>query len=254
MPTYQIEWAQAFLPQALKFCAKAKFTPCERILKDFLSHLDGTIFEVLGPLPFDLKSMDASTFMSELEHLSQSLHEEMKKHKYVQVMPDRIEYLSQQKLFGDAVYKAFPGARYEIAEAGNCLAVEANTAAVFHLMRAAEFGLRALARDRRVALPRRAVLDLATWETIIKELEDAELAIQGYPRTLTRELQFEFYHGAMMEFKRFKNKFRNGIMHTRDEYDRTDALSALTHTKAFMGILASRISETKRTPLIWKGK
>jgi len=76
----------------------------------------------------------------------------------------------------------------------------------------------------------------------------------GLPKTLARELQFEFYHGAMMEFKRFKNKFRNRIMHTQEEYDRDDTHNAMTHVRAFMEILASRISETKRTPLIWKGK
>ena len=56
----------------------------------------------------------------------------------------------------------------------------------------------------------------------------------------------------MMEFNRFKNKFRNRIMHTRDDYDRDEAHSAFVHVREFMQILASRISEKKRTPLIWR--
>jgi hypothetical protein len=168
--------------------------------------------------------------------------------------PDRYHYGNRKHLFGDAAYAAFMSARYDMREAGNCLAVEANTAAVFHLMRVAEYGLRALAHDRRVRLPKNSSLQLATWEEIIKKLEDAVSAIQGYPRTLAREAQFEFYHGAMIEFRGFKNKFRNRVMHARDEYDRDDAHSAFTHVRAFMNTLASRITETKRTPLKWKGK
>jgi hypothetical protein len=69
---------------------------------------------------------------------------------------------------------------------------------------------------------------------------------------LARDAQFEFYHGAMMELKRFKNKFRNRIMHARDHYDVDEANSAFTHVRDFMKILATKISETKRTSVIWK--
>jgi hypothetical protein len=82
----------------------------------------------------------------------------------------------------------------------------------------------------------------------------AEIAIQNYPKTLAREAQFAFYHGAMMEFKRFKSRFRNGVMHTREDYDRDEAHSAFVHVREFMKILASRVSEKKRTLLVWKGK
>jgi hypothetical protein len=84
-----------------------------------------------------------------------------------------------------------------------------------------------------VKLPKKAVLDLATWDSIIRDLETAESAIQNYPRTLAREAQFDFYHGAMMEFKRFKYKFRNRIIHTRDEYDRGQAYSAFTRPSIY---------------------
>lgn len=159
--------------------------------------------------------------------------------------------IDNDELFGEVVAKAFPSAKDDIREAGNCLAVECTTAAVFHLMRAAEHGLRALARDRRIKVIR-GPLELATWDDIIKELEKAEQAIQNYPRTLVREKQLWFYHGAMMEFRRFKNKFRNQIMHTRDNYDLHEAKSAYEHVKDFMVILAGKISEKKRTPMIWR--
>lgn len=208
----------------------------------------------LSLIVFQRDRLNATLIENELNHVRNSLLKELISRQFVPISKDRTDYAENRALFGDCVKSAFPSADSDIRECGNCLTVETWSAAVFHLMRAVEHGLRALARDRRIALPKKAVLDLATWETIIRELEKTEIAIQGYPATLAREAQFEFYHGAMMEFKRFKNKFRNRIMHTREDYDRDEAHSAFTHVRAFMQILATRIAEKKRTPLIWKGK
>jgi hypothetical protein len=196
----------------------------------------------------------ADTAETELRHIKNAIVAELTKRTFVAIGLDRVAYFGQDKLFGEAVFVAFPSARQDVRNAGDCCSVELSSAAVFHLMRVAEHGLRALARDREIKLPKKAVIDLATWEDIIKQLENAESSIQSYPKSLAREAQFEFYHGAMMEFKRFKNKFRNRIMHTRKEYDRDEAHSALTHVREFMRILASRISENTKTPQIWKGK
>jgi hypothetical protein len=51
---------------------------------------------------------------------------------------------------------------------------------------------------------------------------------------LAREAQYEFYHGAMMEFRRFKNAYRNRVAHTRDVYSRDEARLLFTHVRAFM--------------------
>ena len=56
-----------------------------------------------------------------------------------------------------------------------------------------------------------------------------------------------------MEIKRFKNRFRNRIMHSRESYDGHEAMSAFFHVKAFMEIPSFRISERSRTPKIcWR--
>lgn len=187
----------------------------------------------------------------EIEHLRQEILGELHGRIFLWIPTADASLVDNDLLFGDAVRLAFPSARYDIRESGNCLSTGCNTAAVFHLMRVAEFGLRALAFDRRVKIPK-GPIELATWEEIIRQLEVAEQSIQNHRKTLVREAQFEFYHGAMMELKRFKNKFRNQVMHTRDEYGPDEAKGAFTHVKAFMQILSEKISESKRTPLIWK--
>jgi hypothetical protein len=199
-------------------------------------------------------TLRGSHLESDLRHIIElMLKETHTQGVFLRIQKEYSRYLDNPDLFGETVRNRFPSATEDIQAAGNCLATGCYTATVFHLMRVAERGLRALARDRRVKIPTGEIL-LATWEQIIRELEKAEQTIQGFPKTLAREAQFEFYHGAMLELRRFKNLFRNRFAHTRDHCDIHQAHSAFDHVGSFMKLLASRISETHRPPLVWRGK
>src|SRR5208282_2687692 len=63
---------------------------------------------------------------------------------FIYIPSAKTKFFEPLELFGNKVYQNFKSARTEIKDAGNCLAADLNTAAVFHLMRASEFGLRAL--------------------------------------------------------------------------------------------------------------
>ena len=60
-------------------------------------------------------------------------------------VPNHIELLSDPVPFGASVDDSFPSARYDISEAGYCLALRRSTACVLHLMRALEPCLTSLA-------------------------------------------------------------------------------------------------------------
>jgi hypothetical protein len=199
------------------------------------------------------EAIDYSALAADLRNAIDAMLHDLRKREFLEVIPTLEAFVNSDSLFGAAVSANFPSAAADIKEAGNCLAADCPTAAVFHLMRVAEYGLRALAYDRRIKLDKNKPIDLATWEDLLKKLEIAEDAIKNFPKTAAREAQFDFFHGANMEVKRFKNKFRNRIMHTRNSYDVNEAISAFNHVKAFMEILSSKISERTRSPLIWKG-
>ncbi len=197
------------------------------------------------------RNNDPDAAMVHLEHVQRAFNEQIGDIRFLGLAKDRAEFYGNVGLFGLNVMCAFPSAGTDIKSALNCLALELNTACVFHLMRVAEVGLRALARDRQVQFPK-APIELASWEEIIRKLEDAEERIHQYPKTLHREQQYEFYHGALMEVRRFKNVWRNNIMHARDDYDRNQALSVFNHVRDFMIVLANRISEqSEPLPEIW---
>ncbi len=198
--------------------------------------------------------MDSSALATQIRSALETDHSSTHNRVLLILGTERGPLADQPDLFGKAVSAAFPSAEDDIREAGNCLAAECNTAAVFHLMRVVEVGLKALARDRRVRIPRKEPLDLPSWESIVKDLESAEDAIRQYPKTAAQAAQFAFHHGAMAQFAKFKDIFRNQVMHTRQQFGPDHAMKTFEEVRAFMQVLALRIGENSRTPQVWKGR
>ncbi len=239
----QVEQVKQLVVEIGKYCGEVGFQNSLYKIAASRVHLEH---------PFQtLKSYDAMT--TELRNIHDVLLLDIHKHKFVQVIDDRTKYLNQDKLFGDNVHLAFPSAAFDIREAGNSLAVENNVAAIYHLMCAVEYALRAVAWDRRIRFPK-GPIELQQWGDILKELDKAVLGIQQWPKSKTREAAHEFYNKALLEIRSFNDAYRRHIMHSRERnYNREDALGIMNHVRDFMQLLATRISETKRTPARWKG-
>jgi hypothetical protein len=238
----QFDSVKTTVLEAAHFCASAGFG-------DAVGQIGSTILH-LEKVP---NIFDSSSVACELRHVKMAVEIEMFKHQFVQVLADRMKYVNQDRLFGEEVHAAFPSAAFDIREAGNCLAVESNVAAIYHLMCAVEYGLRAVAWDRRIKFPKGPV-ELHQWGEILKELDRVVFGIQQWPKSRIREAAHEFYNKALLEIRSFNDAYRRHIMHSRERnYSREDALAIFTHVKDFMALLATRISETKRTPSRWKG-
>jgi hypothetical protein len=94
----------------------------------------------------------AETLIHQLEGIHNQLKIALSLHKFAHIAPNVQDYFEQEQLFGGVIYELFPEARNDIRNAGNCLAASLPDAAVFHLMRVAEHGLRALARKIKVGI------------------------------------------------------------------------------------------------------
>ena len=81
---------------------------------------------------------------SETSHVADALCDELQKRSFFLVAAAHRDCVENSSFMGQHVSDAFPSAVGDIKEAGNCLGAECNTAAVFHLMRVVELGLRAL--------------------------------------------------------------------------------------------------------------
>jgi hypothetical protein len=147
-------------------------------------------------------------------------------------------------LFGKAVNKAFPSAESDIKAAGNCLSADLNTAAVFHLMRAMEVGLRAFARHLKVWKVKKHVpLEFGTWGEIITALTAKIDALSRVTRGRKRRETLDFHEGALIELRAVKDLWRDKVMHAQGDYDKHQALTALNHVRGFMQRLAAKLSE-----------
>jgi len=176
----------------------------------------------------------------------------------VEIFPVPKGVVLPQPLFSAAAQAAFPSAGMDIVEAGRCIALGRNNAAIYHLMQVAEVGVRALAWDRRVTVLRHkgktvVPLDYAQWGEIIGELEKKKALINNWKRgKALREQANQYYSTLIFEVSSFNEIYRKHISHARGKlYADDTAISCWGHVYRFMDKLAERIAETKRTHNVW---
>jgi hypothetical protein len=182
-----------------------------------------------------------------LAGIAAKLSKELDMIRFAGIPANLVQLFEQDALFGEQVNKAFrsdaPGIRSaatDIRDAGNCLAADLNTAAVFHLMCAVEQGLRKLADDLQVVAVKQTVpIELATWNEIITELqkkvdERVSRSDSEGQRTL------DSYSALLLEFRAIETFWRNKVMHVRATYTAGEAEMAKNHVERFMKRLADR--------------
>jgi hypothetical protein len=175
--------------------------------------------------------------------LREALRIELKEHKFFAYSKTKGQKFSEWADDWRKIIAAFPEAdlREESFAAMDCYALEHPTASVFHSMRVAEIGLRALAKERRVKLAKNKPIDWGTWQEIIKALDDEIKRIgQTWKAGSKKDAALDFYSGARADLNAFKDEYRNLVMHVRKQYDEFQALRALTRVHDFMGRMAER--------------
>jgi hypothetical protein len=168
------------------------------------------------------------------------------------------KYLHQKALFGDEVAKRFPNAVDDIRAAGNCLAVGCDTAAVFHLMRVVEHGLRAFAKHlgvRRMIHQKRSSLGIVigkrytpvayeTWDKILNSLpKRVEKRLNRLRPGPTKQQWQGFYSTVLIDINAIREAWRNHVMHTRQDVTPLEAEGIKVRVEGIMHTLAKRLRE-----------
>lgn len=147
---------------------------------------------------------------------------------------DKIFFQKEVVIFGDQVNIKFPDARDDICAAGRCFALGEYNASVFHSMRVLEHGLRVLSTD--VGL---AGFDLENWKNIIDQIEKKIRELESLPKSSQKTEMLRRYSSAAVQFRYFKDAWRNHCMHSRGWYDKHTSKSVFEHVKQFMVELAA---------------
>jgi hypothetical protein len=169
------------------------------------------------------------------DSLESLVRKELIQRDFFYVPPERSRFFPRKNEphpFGEAVAVAFPSANFDIHEAAMCMALGRSTAAVMHLMRALEPALGAMAKEANVGLKR------DNWHEAIDAVEKT-LTPAGLPERDKRE----FLAGAAVQFRFFKDAWRNHAMHAREKYTGDEAETIYSAARSFMVQLAKRIKE-----------
>jgi hypothetical protein len=187
-------------------------------------------------------SMKGEEYKNEIRVLREALNHDFKECFFYHYPREKADMLLKVQSNWKRIWEAFPDAKLEAMAAYDCYALNHNTAGIFHIMRVAERGLRALAKERKVSLPRNKPIDWATWQEIIKELSDEATKI-GLKAAAgaAKDSALSFYSGAISDLNAFKDEYRNQVMHVRKDYDEYQALRALVKVQAFMEHISERM-------------
>lgn len=184
-----------------------------------------------------------SAIAQELDGVLRAIQMDFATRRLVFIPKDRLGFFERSKLFGDEVCATFPEAAQDIKEAGNCLAADLNTAAVFHLMRVAELGLRALVSDINSGFVLNSPIEFATWGQVADMIIDKLKAIKATPKGDAREEDIQFYSSLLVDMRAFQYAWRDPVMHCRTRFDEPkQAENVLNHVRRFMETLAKRLS------------
>lgn len=199
--------------------------------------------------------IDYSSLTSEIGHAIDDVSIEFWKIKFAEIPKEVAGFVNNEAIFGPEVNAAFPDAVPDLKEAGNCIAIDSGTAAVFHLMRAVEWSLRRLCahlgivRVRRSYKPHDQKYTAIAWAQWERMIQGAHKRIDGKvdklgPGKRKQELQ-EFYYPLMQDYKGFKDAFRNHVTHGRAIYSQKAASDICDHVGRFMKALASKLAKAK---------
>jgi len=181
-----------------------------------------------------------------LKSLRETLETELKRHSFYHYPTEKAKKVKVFSKDWGGVLRHFPSVHDDAYAASDCYAMEQNTASVFHSMRVAELGLRALARNEELDFigKQNIPMEWCEWGTIINQLkvkfDKRTGAMKRGPR---KDAEVAFCSGSIAELESFRDEYRNVIMHVRASYDEYKALRALEKVRHFMGRLASRIDE-----------
>jgi len=122
--------------------------------------------------------------------------------------------------------EAFPDAKYDASEAGNCLAFERFTAAVYHLMRVAEYGLVAVAAAAGVESH-----DHRSWDKMIAGLHHHINLLSSQKLAANWKDEEKKYSDLVAWFTAIRNGWRNPVSHIPRIYTEDIARGMFVATK-----------------------
>ena len=203
--------------------------PLSRVLRDQFERLVKSI-----------NRADGAELAILVREFANNLMVELSSSWFLMVFADNREHYEQRRpAFGEPVALAFIEASGDIAAASRCLALDEWTACVFHLMRVLEHGLRTMAEI--VGLPSDA-MQHENWKNIIDQIEKKIREMEALPKTPEKVIRIQILSEAALQFRYFKDAWRNHVSHAHASYDNHTVPLVFVHVRAFMQHMAAQLA------------
>jgi hypothetical protein len=250
-------WQETLLHSAAKSDQKGKITTEERA--GIIASLDeakiqchklelANSLHIIGQIKNDLFNPNAAPFYlqigTQFRALWNAMESDISDKKFVFISKENEDYFFNESLFPDAVYDAFPDDHDELNDAGHCMAVDLNDAAAFHLLRIVEIGLRGIARNLKIKIPK-TPLDYAGWKDVVNRIDKRLEEKIPKARGPKQAAALKFQQDLLADFKAFEVA-RNEVMHGRSRYNKPQAIGLFDRVRDFMRRVAVAIITAPR--------
>jgi AcrR family transcriptional regulator len=177
------------------------------------------------------QNQNAVYLQNALAALQDRIQDELSTRMFYYVRPENVEKYNEPNLFGEKVSEGFPTAREDIEAAGKCLALGRSTAAVFHVMRVLELGMRSLAH-------RVGIEFVPNWTTYIDDIRKRSDAPSIHKFQLD-----PFKNDVLSDLASLKTAWRNPTLHFTRNYSEEEAEDIFRSAKRLMSHLAEWLRE-----------
>lgn len=189
-----------------------------------------------------LRKATVESVTARVKELDENLRHDLSDNRFVYVI-DADLYPFFNLGFGAEISKRFPEATNEIREGHTCLALDRNTAAVFHFMRGVEYGIRALALAVNKPVGK-LPFDYEEWNSLLDGIDKAwRDAVDQWGKSAEQINARQFFKRISADVHAFKDDVRNVTAHTRGSYDAPGALSVRNKVKDWFEILATKVHQ-----------
>ena len=146
-----------------------------------LEKAETSINLIINHLETHPDSIDYSSLCADLRNAENAFMIEFWKMIFIEVPVKYSQFVNSDVLLGPEVSLIFKSAVPDMREAGNCIAIDCGTAAIFHLMRAVEWGLRAFCRhlgilkipkSKKLGKKKYVLIEYSQWEKIFDEMHE----------------------------------------------------------------------------------
>jgi hypothetical protein len=196
--------------------------------------------------PKSIPPRPLNSINTELQTIRKKIYEEMDSIRLAVIPQDKAGFFEQNDLLGKSFHdSASPEISAEIKAAGNCLAADLNTAAIFHLMRAVEHAMRAVVVHLKIRVKNKP-LEHAGWDEMIKLIEkkirDKREKYEHSRKRNRKDLEAcKFFRIVADELNFFKEIWRDNTMHSQRLYHASEAIRVFERVRDFMQRLVKRI-------------